>query len=224
MHIEVGVVQEAKMLLSYGTAVASFGFLAKLAWDAAREKGLLSLGLKSLLTTLFVFSFFEILPHYPVGVSEVHFILGSTLFLLFGIAPAGIGLALGLLLQGLFFAPFDLPNYSVNITTLLVPLFLMSALAQRIIPQNTAYKDLSYRQTSTLSVAFQGGIISWVTFWVLYGQGFGTETLSALVSFAMAYSLVIVIEPLLDLAVLAGAKRLHTLNTRIYLNQRLYHS
>ncbi|HHC74347.1 MAG TPA: cobalt transporter, partial [Thiothrix sp.] len=117
MHIEVGVVQEAKMLLSYGTAVASFGFLAKLAWDHAQTKGWFALLLKSLLTTILVFSFFEILPHHLVGVSEVHLILGSTLFLLFGIAPAGIGLALGLLLQGLFFAPFDLPNYSINTTT-----------------------------------------------------------------------------------------------------------
>ena len=41
-----------------------------------------------------------VLPHFPVGVSEVHFILGSTLFLLFGAAPAAIGLALGLLIQG----------------------------------------------------------------------------------------------------------------------------
>ncbi len=42
---------------------------------------------------------------WPVGVSEVHLILGTTLFLMLGAAPAAIGLAAGLLVQGLFFAP-----------------------------------------------------------------------------------------------------------------------
>jgi hypothetical protein len=79
-----------------------------------------------------------------VGVSEVHLILGSTLFLIFGLAPAGIGLLSGLLIQGLFFAPFDLPNYSINVTTLLVPLFAMAVLARKMIPENMAYKDLKY--------------------------------------------------------------------------------
>ena len=58
-----------------------------------------------------MFVVFEILPHWPVGVSEVHLILGSTLFLVVGAAPAAIGLAAGLLFQGLFFAPFDLPQF-----------------------------------------------------------------------------------------------------------------
>jgi ABC-type Co2+ transport system permease subunit len=40
-----------------------------------------------------------------VGVSEVHLILGTTLLLIFGAAPAAIGLAAGLLVQSLFFAP-----------------------------------------------------------------------------------------------------------------------
>jgi hypothetical protein len=56
-------------------------------------------------TTLLVFSFFEVLPHHAVGVSEVHFILGSTLYLIFGAGPAAIGLALGLLIQGVLSSP-----------------------------------------------------------------------------------------------------------------------
>ena len=41
------------------------------------------------------------LPHYPVRVLEVHFILGSTLVQMFGAVPAAIGLSVGLLAQGL---------------------------------------------------------------------------------------------------------------------------
>ena len=52
----------------------------------------------------------------------MHLILGSTLLLLFGAGAAAIGLAVGLLIQGLFFAQFDLPQYGMNVTTLLLPL------------------------------------------------------------------------------------------------------
>ena len=126
MHIEPGLVADGKIWLSYLTAAGAAGYGLKLAWNMARENGVLSLGLRSVATTALVFAFFEVLPHYPVGVSEVHLILGSTLFLLFGAAPAAIGLALGLLIQGLFFAPFDLPQYGMNVTTLRVPLFALA--------------------------------------------------------------------------------------------------
>ncbi len=222
MHIEAGVVEGAKMVLSYGTAAAALGLAAKVAVDTVKKDGLASLALRSLFTTLLVFSFFEILPHHPVGVSEVHFILGSTLFLIFGAAPAAIGLAAGLLIQGLFFAPFDLPQYGMNITTLLLPLFAMSLIAQKIIPRNIAYKDIKYSQALKLSVAYQGGIVTWVAFWAVYGQGFGAENLTQVLSFGAAYMTVVLLEPLLDLAVLAGAKALHGLKQSPLVEKRLY--
>ena len=222
MHIEVGVIQEAKMILSYGTAIASFGYLAKQVWSASQEKGWLSLVLRSLIASLLVLMFFEVFPHQPVGVSEVHLILGSTLFLLFGLVPTGIALMLGLLIQGLFFAPFDLPNYTVNITTLLVPLFVMAALAKRIIPQNIAYKDLAYSQVLKLSLAYQGGIVTWVVFWAIYGQGFASENLISVATFAAAYMSIVVLEPLVDLIVLAGVKVVSGLKDSQWVSTRLY--
>ena len=130
MHIEPGVVDGAKIVLSYATAAAAFGLAGKMALDTIRKDGgVVSLAARSVITTALVFTFFEVLPHHPVGVSEVHLILGSTLFLIFGGGAAAIGLALGLLMQGLFFAPFDLPQYGMNVTTLLVPLYAMGLLA-----------------------------------------------------------------------------------------------
>ncbi|NOR64340.1 MAG: cobalt transporter [Rhodobacteraceae bacterium] len=209
MHIEPGVVDGAKMALGAATAAGAAGLTAKLAADTAKEGGLASLVTRSVISTAAVFSFFQVLPHHPVGVSEVHLILGSTLFLLFGRAPAMIGLAAGLLLQGLLFAPTDLPQYGINLTTLLVPLYAMSLLAARIIPKGTAYKDISYMQALKLSTTFQAGIVSWVAFWALYGQGFGVENLASVASFGAAYMLVVLLEPLADLAILAAAKTLH---------------
>ncbi len=139
MHIEPEVVTGAKLFLSYATAAGAFGLTAKLALDSVRSNGgAAALALRSLLTTALVFCFFEVFPHHAVGVSEVHLILGSTLLLLFGAGATAVGLALGLLLQGLLFAQFDLPQYGMNVTTLLVPLWAISVLAKRIIALHTA--------------------------------------------------------------------------------------
>jgi ABC-type Co2+ transport system permease subunit len=212
MHIEPGVVDGAKIVLSYATAAAAFGLTAWMARQDARAEaqrgGWPALLARSLLTTLAVFCFFEVFPHAPVGVSEVHLILGSTLLLLFGAGATAIGLAAGLLAQGLLFAPADLPQYGMNVTTLLVPLYAIHQLAQRIIPARTAYVDIQYRQALMLSLAYQGGIVLWVAFWALYGHGVGTNTLAEVGSFGLAYMGVVLLEPLIDLAVLWGAKTL----------------
>ncbi len=206
MHIEAGVVEGAKMFLSYGTGVAVIGATAKVAWDNVKEYSAFSLIIKSIIATAIVFSCFEVLPHYPVGVSEVHLILGTTLFLVMGLAPTAIGLAMGLLIQGLFFAQFDLPQYGINVTTLLASMFLLNVAVKKIIPAGTAYKDISYKQMFAMSVVWEGAIVSWVAFWAVYGQGFGAENLANIFSFGSAYMAVVLIEPLIDLAVLSAVK------------------
>lgn len=222
MHIEPGIVDAAKITLSYATAAGALGWLGRSALKATREQGAASLIQRGIIATLATFTFFEVFPHYPVGVSEVHFILGSTLFLLFGAAPAAMGLAGGLALQSLFFAPQDLPQLGMNLTTLLVPLFALEALARRIIAPGTAYVDITYAQAFKLSAAFQAGVVGWVAFWVLYGQGFSVETFEKLGMFGGAYMSVVLGEPLVDLAVLAGAKALHGLKRTGLVTKRLY--
>lgn len=222
MHIEPGLVDASKIFLSYATGAAALGYSARLALDMLLKEGAGALLLRSLVATALVFASFEILPHHPVGVSEVHLILGTTLLLMLGAAPAAIGLAAGLLVQSLFFAPQDLPQYGMNVTTLLVPLFATAALARRIIPRATAYVDLTYAQTLKLSLAYQGGIVAWVAFWALYGQGVGAGNLQSIASFGAAYMGVVLLEPLVDLAVLAGAKALRGLQGSALLQARVY--
>jgi len=188
MHIEPGVVQGAKMILGYGTAAIVIGAGLKLAYDNIKENGPLSFALKAALSTMFVFIFFEVFPHYPVGVSEVHLILGTTLLMVFGVAPAMVGLALGLLIQGVFFAPFDLPQYGINVTTLLASMLILYTAARRIVPEGTAYKDITYAQMFKLSVIWEGSIVSWVAFWALYGQGVGAENLQQVLSLPTCWS------------------------------------
>jgi ABC-type Co2+ transport system permease subunit len=224
MHIEPGIVDGAKMVLGYVTATGAIGYSAKLALDTVKRDGVAPLAVRALMAMVLVFSFFEVLPHYPVGVSEVHFILGSTLFLLLGAGPAAIGLALGLLVQGLFFAPADLPQYGMNVTSILVPLLLVDAMARRVIPANTAYKDVSYGQALKLSTAYQGGVVAWVGFWAVYGGGVGADNLAQVASFGVAYMAVVLVEPLLDLGILAAAKSMHQLANSKVFHSRLYHT
>lgn len=225
MHIEPGVVNGAKLVLSYGTAVTAFGITGRMALDTVRTgPGVVPLATRSVMATALAFVFFQVLPHHPVGVSEVHFILGSTLFLLFGGGAAAIGLAAGLLLQGLFFAPLDLPQYGMNVTSLLIPLWGISVLAKRIVAPNTPYVDITYRQALALSATYQAGVVGWVAFWAFYGQGFGAENMTAVASFGAAYLVVIAVEPLVDLGVLAAAKATRAVSDTSVFNHRLHNA
>ncbi|HEY8904540.1 MAG TPA: energy-coupling factor ABC transporter permease [Rhodoferax sp.] len=222
MHIEPGLVAGAKLFLSYATAMGAIGYTVKRAFDSVKQDGLTALALRAAMTTALVFCFFEVLPHQAVGVSEVHLILGTTLLLIFGAAPTAIGLTCGLLIQSLFFAPFDLPQYGMNVTTLLVPLWATAAIARRIIPERTAYVDMGYAQAFKLSLAFQGGIVAWVGFWALYGRGMGADNVSSIAGFGTAYMTVVLVEPLIDLGVLAAAKLLQRLKGSMLVDKRLY--
>lgn len=221
MHIEPGIVEGSKIVLSYATAGGVGLYTMRAAWQSVKERGLSPLLTRSLVATAMVFTFFQVFPHYPVGISEVHFIMGSTLFLLLGMAPAAIGLAAGLLIQGALFAPLDLPQFGMNITTLLVPLFGLQYVAGRIIAPTTPYVQLRYRQALALSTTYQAGIVTWVGFWALYGEGFSAYTAQSVAAFGAAYLAVIVIEPLADLAVLAAAKSLRQFNDSPWWERRL---
>jgi hypothetical protein len=186
MHIEERVVTGAGLLVGCANAAGAGLHTAGLAGEALRGRGPVSPAARSALATAAVFTFFELLPLHPVGLSEVHVILGATLFLRRGAAPAAVGLALGLPVQGMFFAPFDLPQYGMNVAKLLLPLFALQALAP--------------------STAYQGGAGARVAAWAFLGQG--SDAVTSVLAFGAAYMLVVLIEPRVDLAVRAGAMSL----------------
>ena len=224
MHIEPGVVNETKMALSYAVAAGAAGLTIKYSIDTLRQSNSTAFVLRFTMAALLTVFFFEVLPKFPVGVSEVHFIFGSTLFLLFGAAPAAIGLAAGLAIQGLFLAPTDLPQYFMNASTLLFPLFAISWVAGRIISPNTAYVDCTYKQVLKLSASYQSGIVAWVAFWAFYGQGFGADNISEVTGFGLAYLSVIVIEPIVDVVLLAIAKMRQDMASGMLFTTRLTQS
>ncbi|MFQ3253757.1 MAG: hypothetical protein ACI9U6_002057 [Loktanella salsilacus] len=221
MHIEPGVVTGAKLALGSVTAAGAATVSAKMVWENLVQRGAASLIARSAMATAATFVFFELLPHLAVGPSEVHLILGSTLLLMLGTAPAAVGLALGLLLQGLLMSPTDLPQYGMNVTTLLVPLLALHVVTKSVVARGTAYVDLTYTQALKLSTTYQAGVVAWVAFWVVWGEGASMSTLASLSTFGAAYMTVVLIEPLVDLAVLAVAKRMKAqgsglLDARVY--------
>jgi len=224
MHIQPGVVEGARMVLGYVTAAGSLALTVGMARNTIlQDGGVRALVLRSIVTSALVLVFFQVFPHYVVGISEVHFIFGATLYLLFGAGPAAIGLAVGLLSQGLLFEPGDLPQYALNVTTLIAPLYLVAALAKRLVAPHTPYVELRFWQALLLSVAYQGGVILMVAFWAFYGQGFGAENIHRIALFAGNYLVVIIVEPILSMALLWAAKRLEPSSTRSILYNRLHH-
>ena len=221
MHIEPGVVDGAKILLSVATSAIACGLTVKACLETRKSSGTAALVQRSVIATFLVFCFFEVLWHHPVGISEVHLIMGSSLFLLFGAGPTAIGLTLGLLIQGLFFAPTDLPQFGMNLTSLLLPLFALNYVARRIISPRTAYVDLSSQQVLKLSATFQSGVVAWVIFWTIYGQGFSVPAIASILSFGGAYIGVIVLESCLDLCLLGGAKRVRQIEGLSFFESRL---
>ena len=75
-----------------------------------------------------------------------------------------------------------------------------------------------------MSAIYQGGVVAWVAFWAVYGQGFGAENVQSILSFGAAYMLVILIEPVADLAVLAGAKGIRQWKDSGVFTRRLYNA
>lgn len=221
MHIEPGLVDGARMALSWGTAAAAAGWSVRLIAQDLRLHDPVSFALRAVLATAATLVCYEVLPHFSAGVSEVHLIFGTMILLLLGAGPAAVGLAGGLAVQGLLFAPYDLPMYTVNVTTLLFPLFAIHHLAGRIVPARKPYVDLSYAEVLKLSAVYQGGIIAWVAFWVFYGQGLAIWPEVA--AFATAYLLVIVLEPVVDLGALALAKALRRHKDSGLFVSRLHH-
>jgi cobalt transporter subunit CbtA len=122
--------------------------------------------------------------------------------------------------QGLFFAPFDLPQSGMNVTTRLLPLFALQVVAKRVIAPGTAYVDLKYSRALALSTAYRGGVAAWVAFWAFLGQG--ADAFRSVALSGAAYMTVVLLEPVVDLAVLAGAKALRGLQGSGLVIRRLY--
>ncbi|MBX2813341.1 MAG: energy-coupling factor ABC transporter permease [Myxococcales bacterium] len=218
MHIEPGIVVGAKLGLGMATGVGALVYTIREVMKEVSLQGPAPIITRSVVTSALVVSFFEVLPHFSAGISEVHFIFGATLLLFFGAAPAAVGLAMGLMIQGVLFAPYDLPQLGMNLSTLLIPLLAVQYLARSC---QTKYVNLRYQTVLGMAAAYHAGVVTWVAFWVAYGQGISPTTFAAMLEFGKAYIGLIIIEPVVDLGLLTLAKYLYPDGAPLYLTPRL---
>ncbi len=192
MHIEPGVLSQAKVAFASVSAVAVLG---------AHLPALLKQP-SQLLRTLLAASFFSLFMqafHMKVGPSELHFVGAMPIYLAFGFLPTLFGFGLGLLAQGLMFEPQDLVHLSVNTLSLAVPLMLVHHTLGRKL------QSLTVAQVLKLDAAYYAGVTLMVGFWLSIGEV--ATPFMAWATFASSYLAVVALEPVVTLGVLALVRR-----------------
>lgn len=204
MHIEPGYVASAKIV------VANIATVALLGSQSIRLLKKPQLIVRSLIAGVFFTLFMQVF-HLQVGPSELHFLGAMPIYLALGFLPALFGFAIGLLAQGLIFAPADLVHLGVNTLSLAVPLVLVhTTLGKRL---DTARTRLDLRRILALDAAFYSGVTLMVGFWLAIGEV--ATPLSAWLAFASSYAAIVIVEPVFTLLVLhAIARRQHSAAVR----------
>lgn len=200
MHIEPGYLSAAKLVYANVTAVGLIGFY--LQGLLRNPADILRTVLAAIFFSLFMQSF-----HMPVGPSELHFVGGIAIYLMFGFVPALLGFAGGLLLQGVLFEPADLINLAVNSLSLMLPLVSVHYTFGRRFTEFGASNGISWKQVLQMDAAYYAGVTSMVGFWLFVGDQ-ATVWLEW-AKFASSYVFVVMFEPLLSIVVLYAIRRYH---------------
>jgi len=185
MHIEVGYVAPAKIMIAN---VAVIGALAYYAKDQIKVPlNILRTGLAAVFFSIFMQSF-----HMAVGPSELHFVGAMAMYLTLGFIPTLFGFAIGLLLQGIFFDPQDLPHLAVNSLSLIVPLIAVHhTLGKKLLAQGA---DIKWSEILKIDAAYYAGVTAMVGFWLVFGEV--ATPFSAWAAFAASYLVVVACEPI----------------------------
>lgn len=192
MHIEPGFIAAPTLL--YANAVAGALCLGRLA-ELVRRPGLV---VRSLLSAAF-FSLFMQSFHLSVGPSELHFIGASIIYFTLGFIPTMLGFPLGLLTQGLLFAPTDLVHLGVNSLSLMLPLLAAHALCSGAGKSAGGRTGFSLGGVTRFDAVFHGGVVSMVAFWLGVAQT-PTPALDW-ARWALSYAPMLVLEPLATVVV-----------------------
>lgn len=192
MHIEPGHIHAAKIIAANTAAIALLGSQSL---RLVRKPQLI---VRTLLAAIFFTACMQAF-HLPVGPSELHFLGAMPIYLTLGFVPALLGFGLGLLVQGLLFAPTDLVHLGVNTLSLAVPLCLLhAAFGKRL-------ATLDLKTIVKLDAVFYGGVTLMVGFWLALSEA--ATPLAAWATFAASYASIVIAEPLLTFAIVKGLAR-----------------
>jgi len=189
MHVEVGYVAPAKVMIAN---VVATGVLAYYAKDLIKKPlDILRTGLAAVFFSIFMQSF-----HMAVGPSELHFVGAMAMYLTLGFVPTLIGFAVGLLLQGVLFEPQDLGHLAVNSLSLIVPLIAVHYTMGKALLAKGA--DVKWSQILKIDAAYYSGVTLMVGFWLAFGTV--ATPISAWATFAASYLALVACEPVFTYA------------------------
>lgn len=207
MHIEVGIIDPARLAFANAAALS---LIASQLPAVVRNPLIVP---KTVLAAV-AFSALMQMWHLPVGPSELHLIGATTVYLLFGFAPAMLGFALGLVLQAFLFEPGDIPHLGVNALSLMIPMVVVHlSFGGRLFMANL--KDrLTLGKVLRLDATYYAGVSVMVGFWLLISND--AFALTDWGHWALAYAPVFVVEACMTFAAVHVVKRVghHPLTVR----------
>jgi len=196
MHIEPGIIAQAKVMAANLSAV---GLLATYAKDMLKHPADI---VRVLLAAVF-FSLFMQGFHVKVGPSELHFVGAMVIYLTLGFIPTLFGFAFGLLLQGVLFEPLDLPHLAVNSLSLILPLIAVHYTLGRKLREHDGV--ITWKNILKLDAMYYSGVTAMVGFWLAMSNV--ATSFTAWATFASSYLVLVACEPLLTYAALRLLKR-----------------
>ncbi|MBB4955450.1 ABC-type Co2+ transport system permease subunit [Agrobacterium vitis] len=208
MHIEVGIIDPARLAFANAAALS---LVASQLPAVVRNPLIVP---KTVLSAV-AFSALMQLWHLPVGPSELHLIGATTVYLLFGFAPAILGFALGLVLQAFLFEPGDIPHLGVNALSLMIPMVAVHySFGRRLFAANI--KDrFTLGKVLRLDATYYAGVSAMVGFWLMISNDAFAATDWA--RWVAAYAPVFVVEACITFAAVHVVRRFghHPLAARL---------
>jgi cobalt/nickel transport system permease protein len=198
MHIEVGIIDPARLAFANAAALS---LVASQVPAVVRNPLIVA---KTVLSAV-AFSALMQMWHLPVGPSELHLIGATTVYLLFGFAPAMLGFALGLVLQAFLFEPGDIPHLGVNALSLMVPMLAVHLSFGRRLFVMGIRERFTLGKVLRLDATYYAGVSAMVGFWLLISKD--AFALSDWGRWMLAYAPVFVVEAFLTFAVVHGVRR-----------------
>jgi cobalt/nickel transport system permease protein len=200
MHIEVGIIDPARLVFANAAAltVVASQLPAMLRNPMVVPKTVLS---------AIAFSALMQMWHLSVGPSELHLIGATTVYLLFGFAPAMLGFAIGLVLQAFLFEPGDIPHLGVNALSLMIPMIAVHfSFGRRLFV--AGLKDrFTLGKVLRLDATYYAGVSAMVGFWLMISND--AFAVADWARWALAYAPVFLVEACITFAAVHVVRRFH---------------
>lgn len=201
MHIEVGIIDPVRLALANAAALT---LVASQVPAIVRNPLIIpKTGLAAV-----IFSVLMQAWHFPVGPSELHLIGATTVYMLFGFAPAMLGFALGLVLQAFLFEPADIPHLGVNALSLMIPMIAVHYSFGRRLFDARLNDRFNLSKVLRIDAVYYAGVSAMVGFWLMISND--AVAMTDWATWVAAYFPVFLVEALITFGAVTVVKGLRS--------------